>query len=134
MKDSSGNVIQMGEILHKAPDDFQLLAGSAGFLLPALSVGAIGGIVALANIAPAQCLLIYKLFKEGRWKDAKILQTRLIALNQAVTSIGGVPVLKSAMDSIGLYGGPVRGPLLPPNTEDLHNVQTLLAEAGIESL
>ncbi len=131
IKDSSGNVTKMGEIVQRVPTDFQVLAGSAGFLLPALSIGADGGILALANIAPAQCIQIHQLFIEGRWKEAKLLQTSLISLNNAITRIGSVPALKCAMDHLGLYGGPVRGPLLPASTEEVQKVQALLKEAGI---
>jgi len=134
LKDSGGNIIKMGEIVHRVPDDFQVLAGSAGFFLPALTIGAVGGILALANIAPAQCLLIRQLFLEGNWEEAKLLQTGLISLNQAITRIGGVPALKSAMDYIGLYGGPVRGPLLPARTEEVLKLQKLLKDAGVNKI
>lgn len=134
LKDSGGNITKMSEIVHRVAQDFQVLAGSAGFLFPALSIGAVGGILALANIAPAECLLIHKLFLEGKWKEAKSLQNSLISLNQAITRIGGVPGLKSAMDYLGLYGGPVRGPLLPAGNEEALKIQALINEAGIDKI
>lgn len=134
LKDSGGNITKMGEIVHNVSDDFQVLAGSAGFLLPALIMGAVGGIVALADIAPAQCLLIQQLFSEGKLKEAKSLQSSLISLNQLITKVGGVPVLKSAMDYLGLYGGPVRGPLLPATAEEALKVQKSLKESGIDKI
>jgi 4-hydroxy-2-oxoglutarate aldolase len=132
LKDSGGNIAKIGEIVQRAPGDFQVLAGSAGFLLPALTMGAVGGILALANIAPAQCLLIRQLFMDGRMDEARSMQNRFIALNQAITRIGGVPALKSAMDYLGLYGGPVRRPLLPAGPEEVFNVQRLIDESGID--
>ena len=132
LKDSGGNVSKLGEIVYRANDEFKVLAGSAGFLLPALAVGAVGGILALANIAPEQCLQIQSLFRDGRMDEARSLQSRLIPLNQQVTRIGGVPVLKSAMDYLGLYGGPVRGPLLPAEKEEISKVRALINEAGID--
>ena len=134
LKDSGGNVTKMGEIVKRVPGVFQVLAGSAGFLLPALSIGAVGGILALANIAPAQCLMIRQMFIEGRWEEAKALQTSLISLNQAITRIGGIPALKSAMDYLGLYGGPVQGPLLPAKTKEVRDLQALIKEAGIDRI
>lgn len=56
LKDSGGNLAKMAGIIHNTKKGFQVLAGSAGFLLPALSIGAVGGILALANIAPQKCL------------------------------------------------------------------------------
>jgi 4-hydroxy-2-oxoglutarate aldolase len=55
MKDSGGDVAKIGEMVRATEqEDFQVLAGSASFLLPALAVGAVGGICALANVLPAQ--------------------------------------------------------------------------------
>ena len=113
LKDSGGNLAKMAGIIHNAKKGFQVLAGSAGFLLPALSIGAVGGILALANIAPQKCLDIYQSFSEGRMDRAQKLQQEIISLNAAVTRNWGVPALKTAMDHIGLYGGPCRAPLQP---------------------
>ncbi len=113
VKDSGGNVVKMGEIVGRAKPGFQVLAGSAGFLLPALSVGAVGGILASANIAPAQCLEIYRAWQQGDMQKAMAAQHMIIPINTAVTSKWGVPALKAAMDHLGLYGGPARKPILP---------------------
>ena len=113
LKESGGNVVKMGEVLHATGGDFQVLAGGAGFLLPALATGAAGGILALANIAPGHCLEIYRSFLAGDMEHARRMQHAAIALNAVVTSRWGVPALKRAMDHLGLYGGPVRRPLLP---------------------
>lgn len=113
LKESGGNVVKIGEVMHYTRDDFSVLAGGAGFLLPALATGASGGILALANIAPGHCIDIYRSFMNGDITGARDLQHRIITLNTAVTSRWGVPALKAAMDNLGLYGGPVRRPLLP---------------------
>ena len=115
LKDSGGNLVKMGAVIKNAKPNFQVLAGSAGFLLPALSLGAVGGILALANIAPELCLDIYKSFLAGDMDSAQKYQLDAVELNTAVTRKWGVPALKTAMDHLGLYGGPVRKPLLPLN-------------------
>jgi 4-hydroxy-2-oxoglutarate aldolase len=132
LKDSGGNVTKMGEVVKRTSNDFQVFAGSAGFFLPALSIGAVGGIMALANIAPLDCLNILTLFKEGKMEAAQNLQVRIIVLNQAITRIGGVPALKAAMDYIGLYGGPVRGPLLTAENSEIQKIKKIMKESGIE--
>ncbi|MBS0011940.1 MAG: dihydrodipicolinate synthase family protein [Bacteroidales bacterium] len=117
IKDSGGNLVKMASVIKGAKPGFQFLAGSASFLLPALSIGAIGGILALANIAPALCLNIYNSFIEGKLDRAREAQLKAVELNTAVTRQWGVPALKAAMDYLGMYGGPVRKPLLPINAE-----------------
>ena len=131
LKDSGGNITKMGEILRKVKPDFQILAGSAGFLLPALSIGAIGGILALANIAPGECLQIYQNFLQGNVEEARKNQLNMISLNNAVTRKWGVPALKEAMDQLGLYGGTSRKPLLPVKEEIKIKLRELLQENNI---
>ncbi len=113
LKESGGNVVKMGEVLGAVKTGFQVLAGGAGFLLPALATGAVGGILASANIAPGHCIEIFRAFAEGDMIHAKEMQHRIIPVNSAVTARWGVPALKAAMDHLGLYGGHVRRPLLP---------------------
>jgi len=117
MKDSGGNLVKMGNIKRMAKPDFQILAGSAGFFLPAFTMGAIGGILALANIAPAKCISVYEDYFAGNIEKAHKTQLELIPINVAVTSKWGVPALKYAMDHLGLYGGIARKPLLPLKDE-----------------
>ena len=131
IKESGGNVVKMGDIRRLAGPDFQVLVGSASFLLPGLSVGAVGGILALANIAPAQCLAIRQHFLDGEWEQARELQVRMIPVNTAVTRGWGVPALKAAMDMLGLYGGPVRSPLLPLSDDLKDRLRAILVESGV---
>ena len=122
LKDSGGDIAKMEDIIHQAPDGFRLLAGSAGFLLPALEAGAAGGILALANILPRTCLDIMDAFTRGEMESARKIQQSVIQLNTAVTRKWGIPALKAAMDHVGLYGGPARRPLsalLAPQKEEL---------------
>lgn len=128
LKDSGGNLEKMEEIIRSAKTGFQVLAGSAGFLLPALKLGALGGILALANIAPAQCIDIYRLFNEGQLEEAEILQQKIIEFNIAVTRKWGVPALKEAMQHCGMYGGPARKPLQPLTREQKEKIFELMKE------
>lgn len=131
LKESGGSVVKMGEVLGSVKQDFQILAGGAGFLLPALTMGAVGGILALANIAPSQCIDIYRLFGNGEIPGARQIQHKMIPLNAAVTTRWGVPALKAAMDQLGLYGGPVRRPLMPVKKESREQLLNLLNENNI---
>ena len=131
VKDSGGNLAKLGEVIRYARPGFQVLAGSAGFLYPALCVGAVGGVLALANIAPQHCCDMVSLFKFGKHEDARELQLRMIVPNSAVTARFGVPGLKAAMDMVGLYGGSPRSPLLPLIEAQKEALRNILVEAGI---
>jgi len=131
IKDSGGNVVKIGNMRRLTNRNFQVLAGSASFLLPALSIGAVGGVLALANIAPAQCLSIREHFLEGELDQALDLQVQMIPVNHAVTQGWGVPALKAAMDMLDTYGGPPRLPLLPLSEEKKHQLKIILRAAEV---
>jgi 4-hydroxy-2-oxoglutarate aldolase len=131
VKDSGGNLAKLGQIVKGARPGFQILAGSAGFLYPALCLGAIGGVLALANIAPKQCCDLLDYVQRGKHAEAKALQLRVIAANTAVTSQFGVPGLKAAMDMIGMYGGDPRSPMLPLPEDQKMALRKILQEARI---
>ena len=131
LKDSGGDVAKLGRIHGELGERFRILAGSASFLLPALSVGAVGGVLALANVAPRQCVEILRLASVGDIDAARELQVRMIPSNTAVTRQWGVPALKAAMEMLGLCGGPVRPPLMPLGAGERNELRSILIEARI---
>lgn len=131
VKDTSGNIAQLADTVRLASPDFQVLAGSASFLFAGLAVGAVGGILALANIAPVQSIDIFRLFEEERWDEAAQLQRRMLPVNAAVTADYGIAGLKAALDMLGYYGGPVRMPLRNLDQNQRQAVRAVLAEGGI---
>ncbi|XP_064631117.1 4-hydroxy-2-oxoglutarate aldolase, mitochondrial-like [Lineus longissimus] len=124
LKDSGGDISKIGNMVYKTKDiDFQILAGSAGFLFPAFMAGCVGGVLALANALPGECCQIEKLYRAGQYEEAQKLQQRLIAPNGDVTRKFGVPGLKVAMEWFGFYGGPTRLPLLPIEQEQVNSMK-----------
>ncbi|MBS3984823.1 MAG: dihydrodipicolinate synthase family protein [Selenomonadales bacterium] len=122
LKDSSGNIVQIAEIVQNVRSGFVTLAGSASFLLASLTVGAVGGTMALANVLPFECTEIVRLFNAGDLAQARVLQQRLLAPNHAVTARFGVAGLKAAIELFGYYGGDPRPPLLPLTTAERQEV------------
>jgi dihydrodipicolinate synthase/N-acetylneuraminate lyase len=64
-------------------------------------------------------------------EHARKMQLSAIALNAAVTAKWGVPALKAAMDHLGLFGGPVRRPLLPAGDEAMRALVELLNDKTV---
>ena len=131
LKDSSGNVIQLQEILNRVAGDFNVLVGTAGVLFSGLTIGCAGGVCALANVAPQACVKIFDLVKAGDLDAARQLQLRMIPVNQAVTAIYGVPGLKVAMDMLGYFGGDPRLPLLPSTEQERSEIRSILKKADL---
>jgi 4-hydroxy-2-oxoglutarate aldolase len=117
MKESGSDIGQIAEYVARTPDDFTVLAGSATTLVHALCAGCDGAILALASLAPAECVLMLTLVREKRLDEAHALQRRLMPLARSVGTSYGVPGLKAALELKGYAGGPPRPPLRPVSSE-----------------
>jgi 4-hydroxy-2-oxoglutarate aldolase len=129
IKESSGNVQRVGEIVAAVPANFQVLVGSADTLYASLTLGAVGGILALADCLPELCLELHNAFAAGQTATAGELNRRILPASKKLVRQLGIAGVKAAMDYRGYYGGPVRGPLLP-----LSAAQKREAEAVVNSL
>jgi len=117
IKDSSGNIGQLSEIINLSQKGFAVFVGSAPVFFPALCVGAVGGILAVAQVAPQECIQIQNLFNKGKMDEARVLQNRLTPLAKGVTTKYGIGGLKMAMDLTGYFGGDPRPPLKRPGKD-----------------
>jgi 4-hydroxy-2-oxoglutarate aldolase len=131
MKDSAGNMAVFAQYLRVSRPEFILFVGSGPVFLPALALGARGGILAFANCAPEACLNLYSLFREGKLDEAREQQLKLLPAMQAVTSRFGIGGLKAAMDMLGYTGGWPRPPLLPPSDEERLEIRRVFQQAGL---
>jgi 4-hydroxy-2-oxoglutarate aldolase len=130
IKESGGSVAKIHAMVNGTPGDFQVLAGSASFLLAALLVGAVGVVPALGCLAAEQINALIKAYESGDIPAERAIQSRHLAPNEAVTARFGVAGLKGALDLLGFYGGPVRAPLQPLSSEEHAMLEKVLSEAG----
>lgn len=131
LKDSTENPSRISEVVSNVNPEFKVIVGTASVLYSGLLSGAVGGILALANIAPDDCLQIFNLYREQNFQKALEVQNKMIPINKAVTSKFGVAGLKAAMDLIGYYGGPPRLPLATLNEAQLLELKVILKQASL---
>lgn len=131
IKDSSGHIPQCAQIIDQTPKSFHVLVGSAAALLPALAIGASGGILALALIAPREFCDVYALARAGRWDEAKAIAARMLLADRGIAGRYGIGGLKAALDLQNFYGGPCRAPLGTPDGDGIEDVKEVLATAGL---
>src|SRR3984893_3133551 len=84
IKESSGHVMRVAEMVGATPADFQVLTGSAPTLLAGLTVGAKGGILALGSALPEMCVALYELYRSGEIDKARALQNVLLKASKVV--------------------------------------------------
>jgi 4-hydroxy-2-oxoglutarate aldolase len=114
IKESSGNLEKVMQTIREARAGFQVLAGNAPTLWPALLMGACGAILAYANAAPYSTIAIWEAFRAREDAAGLDWQNRIARAAALVTTKYGIPGLKYAMDLNGYYGGPPRLPLCVP--------------------
>jgi 4-hydroxy-2-oxoglutarate aldolase len=131
IKDSSGNVAKLSDVVRLAEPGFQVLAGAGGVFFAGLSMGAVGGILALASVAPRESIDIQRLHDAGHWSEAAELQRQMLPVNAAVTTVYGIAGLKAALDMLGYYGGPVRSPLLDLDQNSKNALRQTMLQASL---
>lgn len=129
MKDSAPSGIEA--FLPYQCETFQVLAGSANFLLPAMLGGSPGGTVSLANTFPDVAV---RLFAYGRARDeveGPAYQAWVSRVNHAVSGTNGVAGVKAAMDLAGWVGGWPRRPLVALDVRQVEALRAVLVEEGL---
>jgi len=127
IKDSSGHIQRVGEMLAAVPPKFHVLVGSASTVFPALAIGARGAILALASALPEKCVAMYDFVRRGRFEQARELQNILLKASTLIVSEAGIAGVKFVMDQRGYRGGIPRPPLLPLTEEVKKRLIALLA-------
>jgi len=114
IKESSGNLEKVMQLIREVREGFQVLVGSAPTLWPSLLMGACGAILAYANAAPYSTIAIWEAYRTREEAAGLDWQNRIGRASALVTTKYGIPGLKYAMDLNGYYGGPPRLPLSVP--------------------
>ncbi|HME13713.1 MAG TPA: dihydrodipicolinate synthase family protein [Candidatus Acidoferrum sp.] len=130
IKDSSGNVQRLAEMIASTPPSFQILVGSAATVFPSLTIGARGAILALACALPEKCTALYQLHRHGQQELAREMQNVLVRASKTIVSELGIAGVKFVMDQRGYRGGQPRLPLLP--LEDWHRKRITAVLATVE--
>jgi 4-hydroxy-2-oxoglutarate aldolase len=126
LKDSSGDIMTLTEIARAVTAEFNVLTGNAPTLLPALSVGAEGAILAAANVIPTVFGKLRTAFLNRDLETALHLQRVSNPLSYAVTRDFGVPGLKAAMRLLGVNAGYPRAPLLDVDAAVMQKLEAML--------
>jgi 4-hydroxy-2-oxoglutarate aldolase len=131
MKDSRGSLDLVGEAVSRTCDHFQVVVGSGEIFYGGLELGAVGGILAVACVAPECSVAIHQAFVAGGSAEAGRIQEVIGPVHREIVGGMGVPGLKAAMDFLGLRGGDPRPPLQPLPDHRRNDVAKVLAHAGL---
>lgn len=131
VKEASGNLSQIMEILRDRPDNFRVLSGDDSFTFPLLALGAEGLISVAANEAPALMSQMINLALQGDWLEARDLHYRLLPLMEVNFIESSPGPVKAALAMMGLIEESYRLPLVPISEQSKTKLRSVLGELGL---
>ena len=132
VKEASGSMDQISEILVRTDDSFVVLSGDDGMTLPMIAVGARGVISVTANVAPDRMIAMVSAALSGDFNEAGRLHRELFPLMRTLMKVETNPSpIKAAMNITGMDVGPVRLPLATPTDDGRRLITTCLRDLGI---
>jgi 4-hydroxy-tetrahydrodipicolinate synthase len=131
VKEASGNINQIGAVIHHTPERFIVLSGDDSMTVPLMSLGGDGVISVASNEIPAEMTRLAKLCAEGNFAGARELHHRYLELMD-INFVESNPIpVKSAMGLMGLLDPVFRLPMCPPKAESLKRIEKVLESSGL---
>jgi 4-hydroxy-tetrahydrodipicolinate synthase len=131
VKEASGSLDQMSRIRQLCPKEFSLISGDDGLTLPVLSIGGIGVISVVANIAPRDVAGLVSAFEKGDLKRAEELHYKLLPLIKAVFLETNPIPIKTAMGLLGMCEPDLRLPMCAMSADNLEKLKIALKDYGL---
>ena len=131
IKEASGNLSQIMEILRRRPEGFRVLSGDDSLTFPLMALGADGLISVAANEAPELMSRMINLALDEKWAEARELHFRLLPLMETNFIESSPGPVKAALAMMGLIEENYRLPLVPVQTKSRARVREVLVEVGL---
>ncbi|MCR4398371.1 MAG: 4-hydroxy-tetrahydrodipicolinate synthase [Firmicutes bacterium] len=131
LKEASGSLDQVGEIVSRAPDSFAVYSGDDSLTLPMMAVGAVGVVSVASHVAGREMKRMIEAFAVGDTAEAKRIHLRLLPLFKTLfITTNPVPV-KAALAMVGFGVGGVRQPLWAMEPREEQAVRSCLESLGL---
>jgi 4-hydroxy-tetrahydrodipicolinate synthase len=131
VKEASGNISQMANVIHEVPPGFHVLSGDDSITIPLMALGGCGIVSVVANEIPAEMTQLARACLRNDFETARKIQRRFLPLmNVNFVESNPIPV-KAAMGLMGLLDPVFRLPLVPPSDASLAKIEKVLESLGL---
>ena len=131
VKEASGNVAQMANVLHETPSSFTVLCGDDILTIPVIALGGRGVISVVSNQIPAEMTQLVQACLKNDFETARLIQARYLPLmNVNFVESNPIPV-KAAMALMGLLEPVYRLPMCPPSAASQARIEKVLDSIGL---
>lgn len=132
IKEASGDLDAMAQMIEKTPDDFTLYSGDDGLTLPVLSIGGAGVVSVASHIIGNEMQDMINRFRSGDVQDAASKHRSLLPIMKALFAAPSPSPVKFALNERGVNVGGVRLPLVPLNEEEKMALRNVLEQINLE--
>ncbi|MFI3201806.1 MAG: 4-hydroxy-tetrahydrodipicolinate synthase [Eubacteriales bacterium] len=131
VKDATGNISQVAKLMSLADGSVDLYSGNDDQIVPLLSLGGVGVVSVLSNVAPKNVHDMCISYMRGDVEKSKQLQLEAIALTDALfCEVNPIPV-KKALELMGMDSGVLRRPLTEMEPEHIEQLRTAMKQYGL---
>jgi 4-hydroxy-tetrahydrodipicolinate synthase len=131
VKEASGNISQITQVIQQVPEEFLVLSGDDALTLPLAAMGGRGIISVASNEIPAEMTRLAQLCLAGNFAEARAMQRKWLPLLEVNFIETNPTPVKAAMAEMGLLEPVFRLPLVPPRTENLAKIRTVLESLAL---
>jgi len=131
VKEASGNMSQMADIIRAVPDDFLVLSGDDALTVPLMAIGGRGLISVCANQIPREMADMVEAAERGDFAAARAIHQRVLGLMQVNFCESNPGPVKFSMAVMGLCEEQFRLPMVPPRQASREKVLAVMRELGL---
>jgi 4-hydroxy-tetrahydrodipicolinate synthase len=131
VKEASGNVSQMCEVVRAVPSGFLVLSGDDALTLPLMAVGGLGIISVAGNEIPAEMVKMVEAAERNDFAGARAVHARILPLMSINFVESNPQPVKYAMAAMGLLDGTFRLPMVSPSASSKEKIGVVLRELGL---
>ena len=126
VKEASGNISQMDEIIKNKPKDFMVISGDDGITFPLITLGAVGVISVIGNAFPREFSRMVRLALEGDYEKALLIHHRFTELFSLLFVDGNPAGVKCLLNAMGFIENELRLPLVPTRITTYEKIRAVL--------
>ncbi|MGJ7922286.1 4-hydroxy-tetrahydrodipicolinate synthase [Neobacillus sp. LXY-4] len=132
IKEASGNLDAIAQIIERTPSDFVLYSGDDGLTIPVLSIGGAGVVSVASHIIGNEMQQMVNSFKNGQLQEAAEAHRALLPIMKALFAAPNPSPVKAALNMKGIQVGGVRLPLIPLTEEETRVLERVLELGKVE--
>lgn len=132
IKEASGNITQMDDIIKNKPDGFDVISGDDGITFPLITLGAVGVISVIGNALPREFSRMVRLALQGDYASALHIHHKFTELFKLLFIDGNPAGVKAMLHAMGMIENQLRLPLVPTRLTTMEQISNILRELNIK--